>query len=209
MRILLVHPSSLMYSEIYLRLEPIGLERVASAARAAGHDVGLLDLQIFRHRNYYRELETFKPEALGFSLNYLANVPEVLELAVGAKRLLPDCFVFMGGHSASFIAPEILDHARGTIDCVVRGEGEAITPQLLQAVGDRRLEMLPGIVTPNGAGPAPTLLDSLDRYLPPGTSPGAAGGISSGFWTPARRSSSRAAARGYLERSIKGRVREA
>ena len=34
MRVLLVHPSPLMYSEIYLRLEPLGLERVAAAAMA-------------------------------------------------------------------------------------------------------------------------------------------------------------------------------
>lgn len=43
MRTLLVHPSGLMYSEIFLRLEPLGLERVAGAARAAGHQVRLLD----------------------------------------------------------------------------------------------------------------------------------------------------------------------
>ena len=47
MRVLLVHPSALMYSELYLRLEPLGLERVAAAVRGAGHDVRLLDLQIF------------------------------------------------------------------------------------------------------------------------------------------------------------------
>ena len=70
-----------MYSEIFLRLEPIGLERVASAVRAAGHEVRLLDLQIFGHADYYRELTDFAPHAVGFSLNYLANVPEVLDLA--------------------------------------------------------------------------------------------------------------------------------
>jgi magnesium-protoporphyrin IX monomethyl ester (oxidative) cyclase len=36
MRVLLVHPSALMYSKLYLRLEPIGLERVAAVVRAAG-----------------------------------------------------------------------------------------------------------------------------------------------------------------------------
>src|SRR5438093_10933327 len=78
MRVLLVHPSPLMYSEVYLKLEPLGLERVAQALRAAGHEVRLLDLQIFSHKDYVRELDTFKPRAVGFSLNYLANVPEVL-----------------------------------------------------------------------------------------------------------------------------------
>ncbi len=166
MRVLLVHPSPLMYSEIYLRLEPLGLERVAAAVRSAGHAVRLLDLQIFRRRDFARELDAFRPDAIGFSLNYLANVPEVIDLAVAAKRQRPRSFVFVGGHSASFITPEILDHARGAIDCGVRGEGEAITPRLLEAIGDRRLESLPGVVTPRGAGPPPVLLDSLDRYPP-------------------------------------------
>ena len=166
MRVLLVHPSPLMYSEIYLRLEPLGLERVAAAVRSSGHQTRLLDLQIFGHRAYDRELQAFKPDAIGFSLNYLANVPEVVDLAVHAKRRLPSCFVFVGGHSASFIAPEILEHARGAIDCVVRGEGEAITPRLLEAIGDGPRGRLPGVVTPEGAGPPPTLLDSLDRHLP-------------------------------------------
>src|SRR5438477_451810 len=104
MKVLLVHPSPLMYSEIFLRLEPIGLERVASAVRAAGHEVRLLDLQIFGHADYYRELTDFAPHAVGFSLNYLANVPEVLDLAKETKRRRPDCFVFAGGHSGSLIA---------------------------------------------------------------------------------------------------------
>src|SRR5258705_4163161 len=97
MRVLLVHPSPLMYSEVYLKLEPLGLERVAQALRAAGHEVRLLDLQIFSHRDYVRELDTFKPRAVGFSLNYLANVPEVLDLAVATRSRRPETFIFAGG----------------------------------------------------------------------------------------------------------------
>src|SRR5438067_1427625 len=166
MKVLLVHPSPLMYSEIFLRLEPIGLERVASAVRAAGHEVRLLDLQIFGHADYYRELTDFAPHAVGFSLNYLANVPEVLDLAKETKRRRPGCFVFAGGHSGSFIAEELLEHAAGALDALVRGEGEAITPRLLEAAGDPRLATLPGVVTPDGAGPAPTMLDDIDRFPP-------------------------------------------
>ena len=166
MRVLLVHPSALMYSELYLRLEPLGMERVAAAVRAAGHDVRLVDLQVFTQAELRRELDAFKPRAVGFSVNYLANVPEVLDLAQEIKRLLPECFVFVGGHSASFIAPEFLDHARGAIDCVVRGEGEVIVPRVLDAIGERGLESLPGVLTPHGAGPSPTLLEKLDAFLP-------------------------------------------
>ena len=85
MRTLLVHPSGLMYSEIFLRLEPLGVERVAAAARSGGHQVRLLDLQVFSHVDLERELAEFQPEAVGFGLNYLANVPEVIELS----RLVP------------------------------------------------------------------------------------------------------------------------
>lgn len=65
MKVLLVHPSCLMYSELYLRLEPLGMERVAEAARSAGHDVRILDLQVFRHEDYFRELREFQPRAVG------------------------------------------------------------------------------------------------------------------------------------------------
>jgi len=167
MKVLFVHPSPLMYSEIYLRLEPLGLELVAQSARKAGHEVKLLDLQVFRHRDYYRILGDWKPEAIGFSLNYLANIPEVLDLAKETKRRLPECFIFAGGHSASFTAKEILVHAEGAIACVVRGEGEAITPKLLEATADpEKLRTLPGVTTIDGDGPAPRLVEDLNAIHP-------------------------------------------
>src|SRR2546425_1293556 len=166
MRVLLVHPGPLMYSEIYLRREPLGLERVAAAVRAAGHEVRLLDLQIFQARDYFAELDAFKPAAVGFSWNSPANVPEALDLAKETRRRRPQCFLCAGGHSVSFIAPEVLDPAGGALDCVVRGEGEVIPPRLLEAIGDQRLEALPGIVTRHGAGPPPTLLENLDAFPP-------------------------------------------
>ena len=166
MNVLLVHPSPLMYSEIYLRLEPLGLERVAQAIRSAGHSVRLVDLQIFRHQDLFQELRQLKPEAVGFSLNYLANVPEVIDLAMATKRCLPETFVFVGGHSASFIPHELLRHAQGAIDCVLRGEAEATAPRLLEAFPDGGIEALPGVVTPHGMGPQPVLLTDLETHLP-------------------------------------------
>ncbi len=57
MRILAVHPSPLMYTKIYLRLEPLGLELVCAAIRRAGHDVKLIDLQVESHRDYSRLID--------------------------------------------------------------------------------------------------------------------------------------------------------
>jgi radical SAM superfamily enzyme YgiQ (UPF0313 family) len=102
-----------MHSEIYLRLEPLGLERVAQAFRMAGHKVHILDLQVFRSEDYFREIRDFQPQAIGFSLNYLANVPEVIDLARATRDRLPQCFIFVGGHSASVISHDLLQHAQG------------------------------------------------------------------------------------------------
>jgi hopanoid C-3 methylase HpnR len=156
-----------MFSEIYLRLEPLGLERVAAAAEASGHDVRLLDLQVYRPADYRRLLATWRPDVVGFSLNYLANVPEVIDLAREAKSVLRDVRVVVGGHSASFVASDLLAHAGGAIDCVVRGEGEGITPRVLAAFGGSEpLGVLPGVVTEDGAGPPPLLVPDLATHRP-------------------------------------------
>jgi hopanoid C-3 methylase len=166
MRVLLVHPSALMYSEIFLRLEPLGLERVASALLADGHDVRLIDLQVYQHAEVTRQLAEFRPDAVGFSLNYLANVPEVVDLAKWIKVVLPGCLVFAGGHSVSFVAEQVLGHAGGAIDVVLKGEGETGAPALLAALPDRALAEVPGAVTANGPGRPPKMLHSLDDHLP-------------------------------------------
>jgi magnesium-protoporphyrin IX monomethyl ester (oxidative) cyclase len=166
MRVLLVHPSPLMYSEIYLRLEPIGMERVAAALLDAGHEVRILDLQVFDHGALDRELREFDPRAVGFSLNYLANVPEVIDLARKIKAARPDRFVFVGGHSASFVPEEILEHSEGAVDCVIRGEGELAAREVLAALGDPWLCRVPGVVTREGKGPPPRLIPDLDRFRP-------------------------------------------
>jgi hopanoid C-3 methylase HpnR len=167
MKVLLVHPDCLMYSEIYLRLEPLGLELIAEALRQAGHEVRLLDLQVSSGNAFSHELTSFNPEAIGFSLNYLANVPQVLDLAALARQRLPDCFIFCGGHSASFIPDELLRHASGALDCVIRGEAEESTPQVLAAVAEGSSVLtVPGTVTNQGWGPPPRLLRSLGELRP-------------------------------------------
>jgi hopanoid C-3 methylase HpnR len=155
-----------MYSEIFLRLEPLGLERVASAVLADGHDVRLIDLQVYGRAELEREVAEFRPDAVGFSLNYLGNVPEVVDLAKWIKVAVPGCFVFAGGHSVSFVAEQVLAHGDGAIDVVLKGEGETGAPALLAALPDRALAEVPGAVTADGPGRPPVMLHSLDDHLP-------------------------------------------
>src|SRR5207244_6994340 len=157
-----------MYTKIYLRLEPLGLELVAAAVRRAGHQVQLIDLQAETHKDYLRLLDEWQPDVVAFSCNYLANVPEIVDLAKLTRARRPHTFVFVGGHSASFIAQEFLEHAGGAIDCILKGEGEASVAALLEAAEHDRqaIAQVPGVVSLDGEGPPPRLVESLDALVP-------------------------------------------
>lgn len=109
----------------------MGLELVAQAIRTAGHDVRIIDLQAETHQDYLRLIEEWRPDAIGFSCNYLPNVPEVLDLTKLTKSRLPQSAVFVGGRSASFVPHELLEHSQGAIDCVVKGEGESVVARAM------------------------------------------------------------------------------
>ena len=167
MRLLGVFPGVLHYSKFFLRLEPIGLELVAEAARQAGHQVKLIDLQVEDHRAYFRTLESWRPDVIAFSCNYLPHVPEIADLAKATKTRFPDMFICVGGHSASFTASAIIEHGAGAIDCVLKGEGEAGMPLLLAAIEGRRDPItVAGAVTAEGEGPPPGFVHSLDDLMP-------------------------------------------
>jgi len=168
MRFLAVHPGPLMYTKVFLRLEPLGLEMVAGAARQAGHDVKIIDLQVASHKDYFKLLKTWQPDAIGISGNYLANIPEIIDLAKATKALLPHSLCFVGGHSVSFTAHEVLEHAEGAVDAVLKGEGEVSVVRFLEAAqdGPGGFGDVPGIVTADGEGPQARFMPSLDDVMP-------------------------------------------
>ncbi|MFP3944160.1 MAG: hopanoid C-3 methylase HpnR [Alphaproteobacteria bacterium] len=168
MRFLAVHPGPLMYTKIFLRLEPLGLEIIAGAARRAGHEVRLIDLQVESHKAFFRLVRRWRPDVIAFSCNYLPNLPEIVDLAKAAKRALPGVYITVGGHSASFIAREFLEHGGGAVDCVLRGEAEAVIEPFLDAVEHDRaaLTQVPGAVTAEGQGPPPVFVQNLDDLRP-------------------------------------------
>ena len=168
MRVLFVHPGPLLYTKVFLQLEPLGMELVAQATRRAGHAVRLIDLQVESHAAYHRLVAEWQPDLIAFSCNYLANVPEIIDLAKDTKAVLPRVFVCVGGHSASFTAHAIVEHGEGAIDCVLKGEGEPGIVKLLEAVGGDRdaVASVPGAVTSVDEGPPPHFVHDLDDLLP-------------------------------------------
>ncbi len=80
---------------------------------------------------------------------------------------MPHCRFTVGGHSVSFTARAMLEHAEGAIDCVLRGEGEAVLPAYLAALeAGRDHRGIPGTVTLDGEGPPPNFIDDLDALQP-------------------------------------------
>jgi hopanoid C-3 methylase len=167
-RFLAVHPGPLMYTKIFLRLEPLGLEMVAGAVRQSGHEVRLIDLQVETHQDYIKMLKEWAPDVVALSCNYLANVPEVIDLAKMTRASFPRTVIIAGGHSLSFVAREVLDHAEGALDCILKGEGEAAIVPLLMAIEHdlKNLHRVPGVVTPEAEGPPATFVKSLDEVRP-------------------------------------------
>jgi hopanoid C-3 methylase len=130
--------------------------------------VQLIDLQSETHRDYFRIIDQWQPDAIAFSCNYLANIPEIIDLAKETRAKLRNALLFVGGHSASFTAQQILEHADGAIDCVLKGEGEPGIVALLDAARHDRssLHLVPGVTTLKGQGPRPTFVQSLDNLMP-------------------------------------------
>ena len=169
MRVLAVHPGCLMYSKIYLRLEPLGLELVAAAARQAGHEVRLIDLQVETPADYFRLLDRWRPDAVGFSLNYLANVPEVLDLAeMTRERRCPTASSSLAAtappsppRSSSTTAT-----ARSTACCAAKAKPRSAASSRRRDTTPERSQRVPGAVTLDGEGPPPVFVKHLDDLLP-------------------------------------------
>jgi anaerobic magnesium-protoporphyrin IX monomethyl ester cyclase len=66
---------------------------------------------------------------------YIWNTELTLKLASDLKQLLPGSFIVLGGPEVSFGAFDLMVR-NPAIDCIVRGEGEEICRELLQALRD-------------------------------------------------------------------------
>lgn len=142
---------------------PLGLLRVAEAARAEGVDVTVLDLAFTRdpERALLRALDATKPALVGFTVRNLDNadaraprfyLDDVRPLVAAARRAHSAPMV-IGGPGVP-IAAEAVRRDLGA-DCAVLGPGEGVIASLLQdARAGRELPPqveAPPVVTAPGA----------------------------------------------------------
>ena len=148
MKVLLVQPPQFGtpgFNKIAI-VEPLGLEMVAGAL-TRDHEVRIHDMRF--DNNLVKALSSFQPDAVGISCSFTIDVYRARKIAETAREAgVP--FIFVGGLHASLNPP---DFEQPEVDCIVVGEGEFASRDLLMTVasgGD--LEQVRGIVINTEAG---------------------------------------------------------
>jgi radical SAM superfamily enzyme YgiQ (UPF0313 family) len=137
--------------------EPLELEY--AAAGLEGHDVQIMDMII--EKGFRRRLEKFKPDVLATS-SYITGVNEVIKLCREAKRWNHYCHTIVGGVQASQVPEDFADPA---VDCIVRGDGTSMMPEIIEAIDKgRSLRNIAGLAFP--VGPGEVELTSGKAYMP-------------------------------------------
>jgi radical SAM superfamily enzyme YgiQ (UPF0313 family) len=121
MKVLLVrprpHPETIGLQDVMI-CEPLELEYLGAALKAAGHEVVIVDMILER-----KPLEFFvrehRPDYVGLTA-YIAHINIVKESAARVKQVAPSCRVVVGGVHAEVI-PE--DFVSPHIDFIVRANG--------------------------------------------------------------------------------------
>lgn len=141
MNVLLINPPALsMYSLFGLSLPPMGLLYVAAILEQVGHQVRVKDLTT--DGSVLTDHELSWSDLVGISSD-TTRIDRAVALARRAKS--SGSLVVLGGPHPQFQAEELL--ATGFVDCIVKGEGEAVMPVLLQALKQEQpLQTVPGLL---------------------------------------------------------------
>jgi len=120
----------------FTHVHPLGVMMVAAVARERGFgDVHILDMKVedWLPAQCCDELERLRPDVVGLSaMTYEAGCMH--EVAREIKRRLPDAVVVCGGPHPSVADEDVMKDP--AVDFVVRGEGELVFADLLQALAD-------------------------------------------------------------------------
>jgi radical SAM superfamily enzyme YgiQ (UPF0313 family) len=121
--------------------EPLELEY--TAAKLLNHDVQIMDMII--EKGLEKRLRQFNPDVVASSC-YITGVNEVIKIFRKTKIWNRNCFTIAGGVQASQV-PE--DFADASVDCIVRGDGTTILPEVIDAVENGySLYNIPGLAIP-------------------------------------------------------------
>jgi len=153
MNISLVFPP--FHLESLYNLPPLGLIRLAGVLRPFRHAIRILDFTLSLrvgalpmgktlYEECARQILQEEPQVAAFSAQG-TTLPAILQISRILKHLNPEVHVILGGHTVSCVDVRILNRYPW-VDCIVRGEGEAVLPEWLSALENASgFEEVPGI----------------------------------------------------------------
>ena len=125
----------------------VGFVYIAGSLRAAGYEVDYYDAMSLWHKwpEIQKRIEAFKPDVIATTA-YTASIVHAVELTRLAKEINPEIITVIGNVHATFCYEELLNDSHETVDFIVRGEGEATLPALLNCLnGGGDPAELPGL----------------------------------------------------------------
>ena len=154
MRVLLISANT---SDINMPTLPLGLVSVATATKAAGHEVEVLDL-LSQHEplaQVQSAIGKLQPEVIGISVRNIDDqcMENTKFLLKEVKDVVADCrahsnaLIILGGAGYSIFPESVLSFLGA--DAGIQGEGETIFPTLLEKLQQGlSLAEIPGIYLP-------------------------------------------------------------
>uniref|UniRef100_A0A831UC21 Radical SAM protein n=1 Tax=Geobacter metallireducens TaxID=28232 RepID=A0A831UC21_GEOME len=109
----------------------VGFVYIAGALRKAGYEVDYYDAMSLWHKwpDIQKRIEAFRPDMIATTA-YTASIVDAVKLLQFAKAINPRIVTVLGNVHAAFCYDELLTHDHGSIDYIVRGEGEETLPML-------------------------------------------------------------------------------
>jgi hopanoid C-3 methylase len=152
----------------FFRVEPLGLEYIATALTARGHRTEVVDLR-FGGTRLSSWIRRTRPRVVGISAMHALEFDRILETARAIRRVSPDTFILVGGHAAAAYPAPLEDEA---IDAICVDDGEEVVPALADALdAGRPVATVPALRlrTPEGWVTTSPLAarTSLDRVARP------------------------------------------
>jgi radical SAM superfamily enzyme YgiQ (UPF0313 family) len=130
MNILLINPAS----KTSLVCPPLGLAYLAASLQKSNYQVTILDysLEKFSKENLLKIIKEKNISIIGLTA-VTPNIKETLFLANLIKKKFPKKIIILGGPHATLQAEKILK-TTGSIDYILRGEGEIRLPKLIEYI---------------------------------------------------------------------------
>lgn len=142
MKILLIQPrkpEEAIGGEDFHIFEPLALEYLASVVRDH-HDVKILDMRL--ENDLDTVLNSFNPDVVGITA-YTVHVNVVKLLFEKIKKANPEIFTVVGGHHATVMPEDFINHP--FVDLAVVGEGVFTFKEVIARLDTRRdIDGIPG-----------------------------------------------------------------